>query len=176
MRFLAVALLPHETADIQGTVARLLAPYDSNLPATPHKIYVSEQAVNGHAARLGVPIGDLQTLAARINAHFAATLGRPTHFQADTIGIYVTSESNPNGKYKRWSLDSPADDVWPISAMPRDLLPYAVITPDGQWHEVFPTTWGKIPTAQDKQRIARDAYALIDQYPDHLAVRLECHV
>lgn len=175
MRFEAVALVPPETADVQTAVARLMEPYDEALPAPPYKKYLSEKAVKSHMMRLGVAPGDLQMLAARMNAHYAATMQLTTHFQADALGIYVLADTNPNGKYKRWSLNSLADDVWPVSALPRDLTPHAVLTPDGQWHEMFPNIWGAIPTAQDKVRIAQEAYTLIDQHPDHLAVRLECH-
>lgn len=175
MRFWAIALLPPETADVQMAVARLIAPYDQALPAPPYKKYLSEQAVKGHASRLGVPPRDLQSLAARLNAHFGATLRLTTHLQADALGIYVLADTNPNGKYKRWSLNSLADDVWPVSALPRDLTPHAVITPDGRWHELFPNIWGRVPTPQDRVRITQEAYTLIDQCPDHLAVRLECH-
>lgn len=175
MLYWAVALLPHETADVRAAIARLIEPYDQALPAPPYKKYLSDQAVKGHTARLGVAPGDLQTLAARMNAHYAATLGLTTHFLSDAQGIFVVANTNPDGKYKRWSLNSLADDVWPVSAVPRDLEPHAVITPDGQWHELFPNIWGAMPTAQDTLRIVREAYALIDQYPDYLAARLECH-
>jgi hypothetical protein len=175
MRYLAVALLPRETSDIQSAVARLMAPYDLSTRVAPYKKYLSQQAVNSHAARLGVDVGDFPTLAARINEHYAATMRLTTHFQADVQGVYVLADTNPNGKYKRWALNSLPDDVWWVAEMPRDLLPHAVITPDGQWHELFPNIWGRLPTAQDQQRIAREAYTLIDQYPDHLAARLECH-
>jgi hypothetical protein len=180
MRYWAIALVPQETGDVQATVARLMELYNQALPAPPYKKYLSEQATKGHMTRLGVSPGDFETLAARMNTHYAETMGLTTHFLADALGIYVLADTNPNGKYKRWSLNSLTDDVWPVSALPRDLLhnlaPHAVITPDGQWHEMFPNTWGAIPTAQDRLRIVREAYALIDQYPHHLAVRLECHV
>ncbi|HEX8730043.1 MAG TPA: hypothetical protein VF739_15535 [Ktedonobacterales bacterium] len=180
MRYWAIALVPQWTADVQAMVARLMEPYNQALIAPPYKKYLSEQATKGHTARLGVTPGDFETLAARLNAHYAATMDLTTHFQSDALGIFVWAALNPNGKYTRWSLNSLTDDVWPVSALPRDLLrdlaPHAVITPDGHWHELFPNIWGAIPTAQDKLRIVREAYGLIDLYPDHLAVRLECHV
>jgi hypothetical protein len=175
MRYWAIALLLPETTDLQAEVTRLVAPYDSSLPAPPYKKYLSEEAVKGHTARLGVSPGDLQTLAVRLNAHFAETLRLTTHFQADVQGIYVLADTNPNGKYKRWSLNSMADDVWKVSSMPRDLVPHAVITPDGQWHQLFPNIWGRLPSPEDHLRIAQEAYALMDQYPDCFAARLECH-
>jgi hypothetical protein len=141
MRFWAIALLPPDIAAVQTAVAHLIAPYDQALPAPPYKKHVSEQAVKGHAARLGVPAGDLQTLATRMNAHYAATMHLITHFQADALGIYVLADTNPNGKYTRWSLNSLANDVWPVSALPRDLTPHAVVTPYGQGHELFPNIW-----------------------------------
>jgi hypothetical protein len=176
MRFLAVALAPPNTADLEAAIARLLAPYDQALPAPPYKRYLSAQATKGHATRLGVAPDDMQTLATRMNEHYAATMKLTTHFQGDAQGIFVVAESNPNGRYARWSLNDPVNDVWPVAAMPRDLAPRAVITPDGQWHALFSTAWGSMPSAQETVRIVHDAYALIDRYPDYLAARLECHV
>lgn len=173
MRYIAVALLPHDTSDIRTAVARLIEPYDLSTPAPPYKKYLSEQAVKGHAARWGISLHDLQAIATRINERSAPP--RLLHLQADVVGIYAMVDTNPNGKYKRWSLNSLADDIWPVWSMPRDMTPHAIITPDGQWHELFPNIWGRIPTEQDKQRIVHEAYKLIDQYPDHLAARLECH-
>lgn len=173
MRFLAVALVLPETADSTAAVERLLEPYDSKTPAPPYKLYLSERLVKNHAARWGIAPDDLQALVLSINERSGP---RPLHLLADEVGIYGLAQTNPNGKYKRWAINSPADDVWPVSAMPRELVLHAVITPDGQWHELFPTTWGLLPTPQDKQRMIRAAYALIDQYPGHLAVRLEYHV
>lgn len=174
MRFLAVALLPRETPDIPTAVGRLMEPYDSTTPAPPDKRYLSEQALKGHAARWGIAPHDLQALVRSINERSAPP--RLLHLQADAVGIYALVETNPNGKYKRWALNSLADDVWPVPAMPRGLAPHAVITPDGQWRELFPNIWGRIPAELETRRIVREAYRLIDQYPDHLAARLECHV
>lgn len=173
MSFLVLALLPPATPDIQSAIARLMAPYDRATPAPPHRVYLSEQAVKGYAARWGLSPFDREALAARINAENAARLTR--RFQADALGLYLISENNPNGKYTRWSLKSLTADVWPVAALPSNVLPHAIITPDGQWHELFPTTWGRIPTAEDRERMARAAAALIEVYPDHLAARLECH-
>ena len=176
MRFLVVVVLPAgQVSDVQEAVARLVAPYDLNAPAPPYKKYLSQRAVTGHAARFGLDAHDLAAVAAHMNAHYLATLRLTTHFQADATGIYVMADTNPDGKYKRWAINDRAADVWRVSEMPRDLVPHAVVTPDGQWHELFPRIWGKIPTAQDEQRLTQEAYALMDRYPDHLAVRLECH-
>jgi len=176
MRFLAIVVVPPDAADVEAALARLLAPYDKALPAPPHKLYVSASATAYQARRLGVALDDLPTLAVRINDDNAARLHITTHFQGDAQGIFVVSEANPDGRYDRWSLKDPSSDVWPVATMPRDLAPRAVITPDGQWHALFTTAWGSMPTAQDALRIVHDAYALIDRYPNHLAVRLECHV
>ncbi len=173
MRFLAVALLPLETSDITAAVERLLEPYDKKAPAPPYKVYLSQQALKSHATRWRIPLHDLQALVVSINERSGP---RPLHLQADAVGIYGIEKTNPNGKYTRWAINSLADDVWPVLAMPQDLVPHAVITPDWQWRELFPNIWGLLPTEQDKQRITHEAYALFDQYSGHLAVRLECHI
>src|SRR5579864_2151872 len=37
---------------------------------------------------------------------------RGTHSTRQSIGIYVMDDTNPNGKYRQWSLGSLTDDVW----------------------------------------------------------------
>jgi hypothetical protein len=59
--------------------------------------------------------------------------------------------------------------------MPRDLLPYAVVTPDGHWHTTGEEKYDKDLTASERQAIGQRAYALIDQYPECRAVALDCH-
>ena len=174
VRFLAIALLPRETADIPSAVARLLEPYDRTTPAPPYKRYVSEQTLRSHAARWGIAMQDLPALARSIHERSAPP--RVLHLQADAIGVYAMVETNPNGTYQHRSLNSLADDVWPVAAMPRDLAPYAIITSDGHWHALFPTFWGRIPSELENRRIMRKAHTLIDQYPNLLAARLECHI
>ncbi len=178
---LAVAVLPPETTDVRASVARLMEPYDLHKPTPPYKRYLPEQTVESLATRCGISVYDRQALAARFNddldkrrALNPRAYGSHLHYEADVSGVYIMDDTNPDGKYRQWSLDSLQDDVWPVWAMPRDPAPHIVITPDGVWHELFPKNWGwgRVRVEDHKERLTREAYALLDQYPDHLAARL----
>ena len=67
----------------------------------------------------------------------------------------------------------------PVREIPLDdpyYLPFAVLTPDGQWHEMgqmgsFAMVSDEKPP-QEWHQIVRDLYG---KYPDHVAVTVDCH-
>ena len=50
----------------------------------------------------------------------------------------------PNEFQKRYGLDvvKPEDNIRPLSELVPDCVPYAVITPDGSWHDVWQVAQG----------------------------------
>ena len=55
---------------------------------------------------------------------------------------------------------------------------YAVITPDGIWHEAGELGWFAISGAspEDKRKWAYEYEALVSQYPDATATFVDCHI
>jgi hypothetical protein len=175
MHFLTVVLLPQEVppdeAPIYDALHHLLAPYYSHLePEGPmHKEYVDAQTIEKFAALYGVPPANLPEMAAKLRQEWGLDGGVDEH------GLYELTNLNPNRKLDRWTLHNVDTDVWPTRNMPRDLLPTAVVTPDGQWHRTGEEWRPGDLTASERQAIGQRAYALIDQYPECQAVALECH-
>lgn len=101
-------------------------------------------------------------------------------FHVDDGGIYYEAPHNPNGRCEYYQLNrGPEGDTWPVATMPRDLVPAAVITPDGEWHDCWPmakANWMSISELRysERQDVQQCAYELIDHYLDHLAVALTC--
>ena len=65
--------------------------------------------------------------------------------------------------------DIPTDDIY--------YCPFAVITPDGQWHQSGSMGWWGIVTDEiDPDEWHEDVKKLLAQYPNHFAVAVDCHV
>jgi hypothetical protein len=173
MHFLTVVLFPQEEDPIYDALHHLLAPYYSHLePEGPlHKEYLDAQTIEKLAALYGVPPANLSAIAAKLRQEWDADGG----VGVDEHGLYELTTLNPNRKLDYWTLHNVESDVWPVRAMPRDLLPVAVVTPDGHWHDTGEEWRPGDLTASEKQAIGQRAYALFDLYPECLAVALDCH-
>ena len=173
MHFLTIVLLPQEVPLEENAVfealAHLLKPYYSELEGPKRKEYYDARGIRNLAARYWVRPSDLPKIAAKLRKELGGDYG------VDERGLYYITNLNPNGKYDYWTLRSIEEDVWFVRDMPRDRLPSAVVTPDGQWHDTGEEKWGRDLTASERQAIGRRAYTLIDQYPDCRAVALDCH-
>lgn len=69
---------------------------------------------------------------------------------------------------RRYGLDvvRPEDNVRPVPQLVPDIRAYAVITPDGAWHEQ-----GEEPLQEWRVRLR----SLLDRHRDQLAVAIDCH-
>ena len=68
----------------------------------------------------------------------------------------------------RYGLDvvKPVNNVRPASDVPPGLVPYAVVTPEGEWIDCEGKAW---------QEWAAEARELLGRYGGHLAVAVDCH-
>lgn len=174
MHFLTVVVLPQEVPleenAIYAALERLLGPYDSELEGPTRKEYWDARRIRNVATRYGVRPANLPKIAAKLHKEFGGD------WSVDDGGLFFFTNLNPDGKYDYWSFRSIEEDVWFVRDMPRDLLPFAVVTPDGQWHDTGEEQWDRDLTASERQAIGQRAYALIDQHPDCGAVALDCHI
>ena len=74
----------------------------------------------------------------------------------------------PSEYQERYGLDvvTPEDNIRPVSALLPDLVPYAIVTPDGLWHDrdgMTPEQW------------SRRSRSLLQQYREGIAVAIDCH-
>ncbi|WP_344595721.1 hypothetical protein [Actinomadura vinacea] len=70
---------------------------------------------------------------------------------------------------RRYGLDvvRPENNIVPVTALPRTVVPLAVVTPDGVWHE-----WGD---DQEEDAWAAEFRKLAAAHQDALAVAIDCH-
>lgn len=68
----------------------------------------------------------------------------------------------------------------PVQQIPIDDLyyvPFAVVTPDGKWHEQGTMGWWAIVAApMDEKSWHNTVKSIYAQHPDHLAVTVDCHI
>lgn len=66
-----------------------------------------------------------------------------------------------------------------VSKLPRlkDNVPFALLTPDGKWHEKGDMGWWGMVKDEKKQDAWNQAvWDILDKYPDHLLVGIDCHI
>jgi hypothetical protein len=56
-----------------------------------------------------------------------------------------------------------------------DFIPFAIVTPDGAWHEQGSMGWWGI-VADEKDNWEKEAKNIFTQYPDHIAVLCDLHI
>lgn len=186
MHFGAVVLIPGHIPiteeAILDEVARLLEPYYIEREGPLRKEYFTEEAIRNLSRQFQPQPKSLPKLAEELHRKWSMDC------HVDEGGLYYITTLNPDGKYDYFSLVRYEDitahrveaavreHVWRTSEIPRDLLPAAVVTPDGQWHETGVKKWAWDITKDEEQAIRQRVFALVDQYPDHLAVLVDCHV
>ena len=160
--FLCLVVLPEGSNmhHVEGQTSRMLAPYDENLEMPPRE----------------EPCWCTVTPAASCS-------------ECDGSGVRL-STSNPLAKWDWWAIGGRWDgwifgpereaasgdecqtlenNARPLREIPLDRvdgMPFAVITPNGQWHDagdVVPGEWH------------RHVKELAGRYLDHLAVAVDCH-
>lgn len=201
--FTALVILPQDTTNIQDKVAELLNPYYSELEVEPYKEYLEREQLQAEMEHLSISKEDIDKLAveyelsgenviedlAKINLDW---------YEEDVAGIdehgeYQITTYNPQSKWDwyRFIEFEPRESEPPIYYPCRvadlpDIVPYAVITPDGKWYElgfdlgiqVFMRNHSIKCTNITEGEINWDLKLkqIIDFYSDFLAVALNCHI
>lgn len=105
----------------------------------------------------------------------------PECFMCRGTGTY-RSTRNPESKWDwfeiggRWDGEIPGNRVL-ASKLSNDLLPHAVVTPDGKWHEQGEMGWwgmsfGDKPEEEWREKVRR----LFLEFKESLAVAVDCHI
>jgi hypothetical protein len=68
-------------------------------------------------------------------------------------------------------------DICPIRKIRADFFPYAIVTPDGEWHERGKMSWFGISLDEMEENEWRNYFLQIrKQYRNHIAVIVDCHI
>jgi len=202
-RFKTLVLLPPDTTDVEKKVIDLLSPYYSELKVEPYKEYLNRAAVEKEveylstisretleelAADYEVSIDDLESLAKlNLDWYDNEIAGIDKH------GSYRMTTINPQGKWDWYNfIEAEPRELGilirypcPVTSLP-DIVPYALVTPDGQWHDegeeigvqVFTKIYlqGNAHINEEEAKWDLKVKKIIAWYPDHLAVALNCHI
>lgn len=81
------------------------------------------------------------------------------------------------GRWDGWVTDKPGDNVVEVQQfLDSGLIPFAILTPDGEWHEEGEMGWFGIST-NNKENWDDIARSIFEKYKDgHLAVIVDCHI
>ncbi|MBD1893112.1 hypothetical protein [Coleofasciculus sp. FACHB-129] len=201
--FTVLVLLPLNTENFEQKVKDLLYPYYSELEVEPYRQYLDRIAVEEEVkqllllseedlARLAldweVPSKNLEAIAKlRLDWDEEEVMGNDEH------GAYRFSTINPYGKWDSYTLlDGELTETGKITHYPcrarelPEVIPYAVITPDGKWYEVskdigiqaFARTHlhHDMPISEEEIIWNLKVKAIITQYQDHFVMGLNCHL
>jgi hypothetical protein len=203
VHFMALVLLTPDTSNIQEMVRNLLNPFYSELEVEPYREYLNPATIEEEIRQLSVlSQEELESLALdwevpSKNLEEIAKL-RLDWFEDDVIGTdergpYRFSTINPCGKWDSYTfLESEMAESGEIIRYPcrvadlPEVIPYAVITPDGLWHEIgkdigvqtFAKTYlnHNVPISEEEKRWNSEVQEMLIQYSDHIAIGLNCHL
>ncbi|MCU0548665.1 MAG: hypothetical protein MUC48_04885 [Leptolyngbya sp. Prado105] len=201
--FTVLVIIPPRTMNIQKTVRELLNPFYSELNVEPYREYLDQRALSEEIRSLSmlpeqeieklarkweVPHDDLVTLA-KLNLDWCDDEVVGT----DENGAYRTTTINPLGKWDSYSfIEAETDETAVAISYPcqvsnlLSVVPYAILTPDGQWHEagskVGMETLRRSLLETDEPESSEEVTwnliveAILARYSDYSVVALNCHV
>lgn len=199
VHFTALVLLPPDVDDPTKKVEELLSPYDSNVEVPPYREYLDQQEVEREMEFLAkLPAEQLEAIAVdwEVSSNDLEGLAkaRLDWFEeggVDEKGSYQIVTYNPQGKWDWYNfitaepLASGGSIPYPcqVSELPK-VIPYAIVTPDGQWHElgidagveVFSRSLrGDSTTSQEEVQWEQRVEEILALCSNNLAMGLNCH-
>lgn len=89
-------------------------------------------------------------------------------YDGQIFGALPMYNLSPEEYQQRYGLDvvKPLDNIRPAKEVPRTLVPYAILTPEGEWFD---------GEHQERARWRREAAGLLEKYADYLVVAVDCH-
>ena len=152
---------------------KLLSKFDINLRVPLHKEYLGNEdiaAMKQWVAKKGKHITSNNGLV----QYVAEWTGYSGECGYDKHGLYVVTDTNPEGHIDAWNLYGPVDDHTKLTAADHNVL-YAVLTPDGIWHSGQVVYADNYAQKQAFDEWIKELNALIGQNKDNTAFVAECH-
>ncbi len=196
--FFTVVIVPGDTPteQIEELVARLLAPYDENLRVDPYKVYLDDQETRRMASSYHLSPHHLTELARHLEDWAGQSGGVDEH------GLYRWSTSNPQAKWDWWVIGGRwngairaaprhdetgfnfgeeyhqlAENMLPVKQLDHTLVCFAVVTPDGVWHEQGKMGWWAVVTDEkDDAEWDEELAGILQNHQDGMLVGVDCHI
>jgi sensor domain CHASE-containing protein len=89
-------------------------------------------------------------------------------FDQEIYGVEPMYDLTPDEFEQRYGMDvvKAENNIRPAAEVPKGLVPYAVVTPEGEWFDC---------ENRDKERWRVEAEALLQRYANYLVVAMDCH-
>ena len=182
MHYCVYVFIP-KTGDHEELVARALEPYDEDRQVRPYKSYLDAGEIGAMAKHYGLKPADLGALARRMDDWKRCPGG------VDGKRLFAVKTWNPDGKWDwyeiggRWRgrLRGNVASAQALLGRPnlQELLPFAVVTPDGRWHEretLIAGGWMKwrVERKTDSAWL-KEVRTALRRYPNHRIVCVDAH-
>jgi hypothetical protein len=182
MHYCVYVFIPKE-GDIEVLVAQALAPFDEDRQVPPYKSYLDAGEVKAMAKHYRVKPGDLGAL----TRHMEDWKGCPGGMEGKRL--FAVKTWNPAGKWDwyeiggRWDARLRNNAVMAKTLLERpdlrDLLPFALVTPDGLWQEreaLITQGWMKWRVERKTGGAwRRQVRAALRRFPDRRVVCVDVH-
>lgn len=177
--FFTVILVPPDKEDIRAAVTEMLTPFDENTQVEPYKKRLTQESIDRMLAfyaehpehRDGLTLDNVVGL---LRKYHEAEAGQ------DENGYYYVSTYNPKSQWDWWRIGGRYDgrvaavehdsengfnfdkahesldlNVRPVRDLPEDFTCWAILTPDGQWHQKAKMGWFGMAANEDEGWLPR---------------------
>jgi hypothetical protein len=196
--FFTVVIVPGTTPpdQIEETVARLLAPYDEDIAVAPYRVYLDRERIERMANHYQTSPDNLTELARHMRDWCGSGGG------VDEQGLYRLSTYNPQSKWDWWVIggrwngevrSAPGNDETGFNfgreyhQLPENMLPvkelqaplscFALVTPDGEWHERGEMGWfGMVANEKEQDDWEREVADILQKHQEDILVGVDCHI
>lgn len=186
--FICVVLVPKRTRNIEAKVAKLLAPYDENKKVKPY-VYQTRDQVLAKKEEItkevnsGEPLEDyLKEYKGKIEKMGLKEFAQSWCSKEVDENGNLLSTYNPKSRWDGYVVGGRWDgviknNICPISELPKDFSAFAIVTPNGEWHEEGKMGWwGIVINPKDEDGWQLEQAALFETYKDCLAVACDLHI
>lgn len=89
-------------------------------------------------------------------------------YDQEIYGVEPMHNLTPDEFEQRYGMDvvKAEDNIRPAAEVPKGLVPYAVVTPEGEWFDC---------ENKDEESWKVEAEALLQRYANYLVVAVDCH-
>lgn len=152
--FFCVVLVPSDTKDIREKVEELLAPYSENLEVEP---YTDTD-------------GELTTYNPKSKWDWWRIGGRYDGY------ITANRQSSEDGFNFNARHETIKNNCRPVKELPENLVPYAIVSPDGEWHAKGEMGWWGMSDDTNEATWPHNSLMLFGNNADCLAIGCDLHI
>lgn len=185
--FMVTVLVPKDTQDIVDKANELLAPYDENINVAPYiyktreELLLEKEEVTKQVNSVNCP-DYLKDYRGKIEKMSLAKFVRDFHGKEVDEEENLLTTYNKKSRWDwyviggRWDGTLP-NNICPVSEIPKDFTCFAIVTPDGEWHERGRMGWWAI-VMNEKDEMGWEFVqsALFAAYKDCTAVGVDLHI